>query len=364
MTSGSANTACIQALRWVLVAVLLAGCAPDQSLPGMRWRFDAGFAGPGQSHSGRAPFAPIFSDGTLYVVTGERLHALDVQTGSKKWSFGPVRNVPPFLAAGDRLVVLSPTSGSRTQGVRFQAVDAPSGNEQWTSQVLPSFSHHLVGDGVIVGIGDAGEGFAPHYFGIDVESGKTLWRLGGEVLSEGQGGEIEATPVMEDGIVYSAEMGGKIELIHFVYDIYLKAIDAKTGNVVDVLNLSDAFDEVGGVVGLLPEGDFLYVMTNEKGILRISRESLRGQRFADAGNVIFSQIAGGVLYTLSGIALRAFDLATGDKRWSFEPKAGGITVDLRSTSQSLILATGTFEGDDVAYGLDPLTGGGKSGKSI
>ena len=227
----------------------------------MVWQFDAG--------SPTANTSPVVVGEAVYTGssgTGGNLWALDAATGDERWEFeteGWVNHAPAFA---DGTVYVG------TDGQVFHAVDARTGEEQWTIHLgrdLRDSSPTVVEDTVYVGTaGDSpatvsGENDEDEVdktgklVALDAATGETQWSF--EVADW-----ISTTPAVVGGRVYFGEKTG-----------HVRALDAETGE--------------------------------------------QAWSF-EAGSQVFSAptVSNGTLYFGAGGRLYALDPETGDPHWTFD----------------------------------------------
>lgn len=171
---------------------LLALDAEDGEL---RWSHEIGRASEYSS--------PTVYDGTVFVGSGDGMHAVGAYGGGERWTFESsiVHSTP---AVEDGVVYF----GSNDDNV--YAVDAEDGGELWSLETESSVqSAPTVADGVVyVGSND------DSLYALDADDGEELWSYETE-------GWVEGSPAVMDGVVYFGSTD------HGIY-----ALDAETGEEV------------------------------------------------------------------------------------------------------------------------------------
>ncbi|WP_162224569.1 outer membrane protein assembly factor BamB family protein [Halorussus amylolyticus] len=192
------------------------GHAPDVSGPtddvSVVWTFETG--------SPTANTSPIVVGDTVYTGssgTGGNLHALDAETGERRWEFetdGWVSHAPAFA---DGSVYVG------TDGQQFVAVDAETGERRWETDLGHDLhdSSPTVADETVY-VGTAGDSPAVvsdddevdrsgALFALDADTGDTRWAF--EVSDW-----ISTSPAVVGGRVYFGDDDG-----------HVRALDAETG---------------------------------------------------------------------------------------------------------------------------------------
>ena len=256
----------------------------------------------GSTSSRRLGAAPIVADGTLYAVdTAGTVHALDAETGARKWEYRPdiasdLRGAAfggGLAVAGNRLFATSGTG-------RVVALDTADGSEVWSANPAgplrdaPTLAFNLVvvmtqdnriialnqndgslawqesgsvtqagvfgvaspaaGQGTIVAGYSSGELVAYRY-----ENGRVLWAdaLARTSISTEVGSisDIDADPIIDSGRVYALGQGGR-----------MVAYELVTGQRVWELNLS-------GISTPAMAGEWLFTLTSDARLLAIARST-------------------------------------------------------------------------------------------
>lgn len=328
-----------------------------------RWRFEtagAFFSGTGADHS------PVLADGTLYAVSGSQsgahgegfaLYALDAATGEKQWSVQQSR--PKFLSlfgvAGGRAFVGTSDDALSGRGETVRALDAATGEELWTGEVGDSRGAAVTDDAAYVAAASRLDGF-------DAADGTRRFgrELPGRVLG----------PAVGDGVVYAGFRDGR--------DSAALALDTQSGEtrwrvegwfVTSMLTGGDGTLYLGGehvaafapdgterwrygAGGLLSDGglpgDALFVGGNPVTALSAEDGSALWSNPVDAD---FGVVEGAdeevvAVRRENGTTLDVFDAATGDVRFTFD--VGG-----KRLSPVAVHASTVYAGSDagVVYAL-------------
>jgi len=155
------------------------------------------------------PAAPAVSGDTVYFASGDRMYALDVETGALKWRFPQdqplgtrIRTTPAIM---DNMLYFGADDG------KLYALNTSTGKGTWLFDTRTSVgSTPTVADGIVYfGSADG------HIFAIDTRTGAEVpsWK-GGFTAQD----EISGAPVVANGIVYAISL-----------DQVLHAIGAATG---------------------------------------------------------------------------------------------------------------------------------------
>jgi outer membrane protein assembly factor BamB len=175
-----------------------------QKMPEPRWTINMGSP---------AIAEPVISDGILYIVSEDGLHAVDANAGKALWSFS-ARNIeisPPWVEAGrvylalpnEAIYVLDASSGEKIKTVRFErswkaapivvhgmlyaldkesslyAVDLKSGQLLWENPEIYDYAKindFLSTDGVLFIMGWMAEGYGGGISALDMKEGLVLWQ--------------------------------------------------------------------------------------------------------------------------------------------------------------------------------------------
>lgn len=249
-------------------------------------RFSQTGGSPGGGGSAEAP--PVVDDGVAYTAGGVRTEARALDTGERLWAVDPGGsvNTSPALGCGAVFVSTlnetvaydradgterwraeggatsfdgagSPALGDDTlyvPGGSVAALDAETGDERWTATATQSVQGVAVADRVYAATGSNGQGGAAAF----TAAGERWWETAGL-------GTSYACPAVADGRVFVPSKSGT-----------LTALDADTGEVLWQSRIEDGVSEPPAVAD--------------------------GTVVVEAGN---------------GTTVRAFDAATGERRWSF-----------------------------------------------
>lgn len=217
------------------------------------WRSE--LAPPKERH--HTPGGIAFEAGRVFATTGfAQVIALDAQTGEEMWRSkvdSPV-HAPPTVRDG-RVFAVSLNN-------TLYALDAGDGRELWTFDGIPEMAAVIGGaspavdSDVIVAAFSSGELVA-----LRVENGRVLWTDSLASLRRtdelGSISHIRASPVIDRGRVYALSYGGM-----------MAAVDLRNGR-----RLWDA--SIGGLERPWVAGDMVYVMTVERDLIALDRDSGR-----------------------------------------------------------------------------------------
>jgi hypothetical protein len=159
----------------------------------------------------------------------------------RHWSFDTDGYITASPAIADGVVYISSTDGF------LYAIDAATGQANWSTEIGWSESSPAVADGVVYVGGDSNTLFA-----IDAATGDKIW----EAIGDHYDG-IVSSPVVVDGVVYVGSADGN-----------LYALDAATGKTkwsvsLGYINASPAV--VDGVVYVIQQSMILYALDASTG---------------------------------------------------------------------------------------------------
>ena len=289
-------------------------------------------AGPGMAsnNSSAVPEAPaIVSDGAVYFVTEEGVHAVDAVTGARRWLFETLktestapgadvrRRTPsrPVLSDGVMFVTAWPFGGANTPRKGFvYALEPVSGKPKWVSEIPGVFiSEAVAANGrVFVSASDPSvtefAARASILYALDVSTGVLKW-----TTRAPQG--LGDTRVLAHG-----------DRVLLTTDRVVTALDPDSGR--GVWTFGD--DQIRPGVGV--DGRFLYLVSSKSS--RRSRPTLSSLdlstgavRWALPVDATIATVQDGVVY-VEGDRLRAIDAASGKELWSTK-------VDRRASARLL-----------------------------
>jgi alcohol dehydrogenase (cytochrome c) len=132
--------------------------------------------------------SPVVADGVMYLSGPNAAAALDVRTGRELWTWQ--RPIPKdyqnigFPRVSRGVAILDNTVYVATLDCYLVALDAKSGNERWSAQVVdykPGYSMTLaplaIKDKVIVGVSGAEAGIRGFIDAYDAKGGERAWRF-------------------------------------------------------------------------------------------------------------------------------------------------------------------------------------------
>lgn len=279
-----------------------------------RWRFEA---------SRGVETSPTVVGGGVFVASGDRLYALDAETGVEAWSAavdtgGPTGTPSPTVVDG-RVYV-----GVEDEGLR--TFDAATGSELWHFDVGDSIrASPVVADGTVF-FG----GYSTYAYALDAASGDPRWteRLDYDVKGLTVG----------DGTLYAGTQIGR-----------LHALDPETGSErwrfeVDRGNVATTPTVAGGTVFVGSGGGTLYAVNGADG---------RAAWEFDTGGFVSSSptvVGDAVVFGSGGVY--AVDAGSGERRWRFET---GDDVASSPTVTDGTVVVGSDDGN--LYGLEAGVGG-------
>jgi eukaryotic-like serine/threonine-protein kinase len=164
-------------------------------------------------------FSPaMVVDGVVYVRNGDRLLALDANSGAKRWEFSVEAIEPrvvPGLAVAEGLVFAGSVNGD------FFAIDAATGVQRWvfaTGQTFPTSpaTSPLVVDGTVYFSTGQGGSADDTLYALDIDTGRQIWSFPIH-------GASYTSPAYDKGVLYVAGGFGESPQA----SVY--AVDASTG---------------------------------------------------------------------------------------------------------------------------------------
>nr|BFD88381.1 hypothetical protein StreXyl84_77820 [Streptomyces sp. Xyl84] len=167
---------------------------------GMLWEYPTG--GPLQEPLG----APTAADGMVFVGGWDHvLHAVDADTGTKRWSFTAKDRIVSSPAVSNGVVYVGSRDG------HLYALDEATGKQLWAFPGGEPFysSSPVVSEGTVFIGGTKGT-----FFAVNSADGSERWKF----RTEGTGEEISSTPVVSGGLVYFGS-----------HDTKFYALNASTG---------------------------------------------------------------------------------------------------------------------------------------
>ena len=142
---------------------------------------------------GASHMVPILVDGLLIAGTNDgRLVAFDAYTGATKWTFTAGGAIKPSLASADGLVFAS-------DGTALHALDLATGTERWSNPVNDAVGRLNVVNGVAY-VGTTGG-----VVGFDAQSGKEVWHW-----ADGPADVAVGAGPIADGVGYFAAQDERV----------------------------------------------------------------------------------------------------------------------------------------------------------
>jgi len=178
--------------------------------------------------------SPLVVDGRAYIGTWSgRLHAVDVETGLRQWSYQAPDDIKGSAALAGGLIVVGDYSGN------VHALDPATGAERWTYRGGQRFYGGPAVSGDTIVIGDVGGAV----IAIDARSGSELWRhstgafvystaaiAGGTAFIGSYSGRFDALDLATGAVRWSFDAGGRISGSATVVDgLVYTAVLARSG---------------------------------------------------------------------------------------------------------------------------------------
>ncbi|MDO8691126.1 MAG: PQQ-binding-like beta-propeller repeat protein [Dehalococcoidia bacterium] len=281
--------------------------------------------------SGPVRYAPVASEGTVYVVSGYgHLYAIDTATGTIEWDYEPGRSFsgPPVVANGIIYIASSYTD-------EISALDAQSGVLRWsfpTSRFL--LSSPLVGGGVLYIRTDGG------VLALDAASGSPRWTFSIKLTSDTVVGS--SFLALADGLLFA----GSIFSDGTVY-----ALDALTGDLRWTYAVSDYLISPPSVAG----GTLYFAGLGKIYALDTLTGSVRWVQNKTYYAPSSPAMAGGIVYVgLSDGTLYALDAGTGGTKWTYH---SGTSEASPIVANGLVYVQATVDqGYNAIVALDTQTG--------
>ena len=263
---------------------------------------------------------PVVAGGTVFLVTGADVLALDAQTGEKRWSVAPENRAATYWAAPTVYEGVAYVAGDE----RVRAFDVDTGRERWAHEfgelttATPTLS--TSGTGLFVA---AGETVAR----LDRETGAVDWqrRLFGQVRRAVAVRTLMVVVATEGGDVYALSADSGDGYWHTALPDYCQS----TPTVVGDRTFVGCFD--GNLYAIGGRGQVEW--TTEIG------------GFAKGG----IGVADGTVYADGGRELHAVDAESGERRWR-------VDVGTTGDHPPVIVGDTVYTGGDRLRALEP--GGG------
>jgi outer membrane protein assembly factor BamB len=150
--------------------------------------------------------SPVYSEGIVYIGCNDKLYAIDVPSGTKRWVFS---------VTGDRTFNFNPAvyngvvfMGNFGLKGNFYALDSKTGAQRWKYPAITATNATVYENQVFFG---GYEQSTPYLYCLEVTTGKLIWKYKFD-------GAINSSPTIYNGLIYIGSLNGK-----------LYAIDAKSG---------------------------------------------------------------------------------------------------------------------------------------
>ncbi|MEU5877798.1 serine/threonine-protein kinase [Spirillospora sp. NPDC047279] len=268
---------------------------------------------------------PTVRAGSLFVVPGDRMVALDPVTGRRRWSGAEdvrVGEAPDntwdrvggdvAIEAGGRLGHVVARSGSASTATLL-TFDVGTGRVIWrrefeTSPLRPGTSHHLrAGNAVCLR-----EGVMAGVLALAADTGRQLWRVPGA-------GALQA----------AGQTGTGAPMVFAELDSTVRAIDPATGRQVWTTRYS-APNTLVNLRALRVAGDRVLALATDELLVLDARTGkiLFRHQASTAGSYQPDALRTGDLLLYGGLAgkLSAFDATTGRSRWAFDLRPARAVV--------------------------------------
>ncbi|WP_342541954.1 PQQ-binding-like beta-propeller repeat protein [Paenisporosarcina sp. FSL H8-0542] len=291
--------------------------------------------------------SPAIANGMVYIGTRDEngtdqnaIHAVDLETGLKKWEVKADAQVQASPAVADGVVYANSIRGT------LYAMNAKTGERIWEKsvgkdQVQRSWMYYspTVADGVLYQAYSTGSGGA--IMALDAKTGEQLWNAplaGGWI--------VESTPVVQDGKVFVGADGG-----------WLISLDAATGK--EIWRKKPA----GGWMHSMPSISDGRVFMGYQGGLIVSLDASTGNELwrykSSDKSYIHGQATGSSPAVADGVVYMGFpdgnvaaiDAGTGSLKWKYRTD-GGIISSAAVSGETIFIGSN----DGKLYALDRITG--------
>ncbi|HEY6785148.1 MAG TPA: PQQ-binding-like beta-propeller repeat protein [Gemmatimonadales bacterium] len=277
-------------------------------------------------HAGQ-PTSVTYDSGLVFFGASDyAMHALDANTGKKRWSF-PTSGFPTTPVVSGGLVYFGAGLGL------IYALDERTGVQMWAYQ---DPSYEILGGAAVSG-GLVFEGdFAGRLLALDAATGVKVW-------SHATGEEIDESPTVADGIVYVGSRA-PYQLLG-----YLNAIDAATGALLWKQQLGQqTFSTPAVANGVVYMGSGTADSLGEL----YAFDALSGTPLWTASIGDYQgapEVANGLVYVTGGLEgpIYALDASDGTELWSFT--TGGKVAE-PVIANGMVYA-GSFDNNLYAFSL-------------
>ena len=302
----------------------LTGYSPEniETPLALEWKFTS-------VYFGHNPSSPAVADGTVYFASGNRVYAIDVQTGAQKWQYPQDQPLTTSIHASP--VVWNNTVYVAAGDGKVYSIDAKTGKPGWLFNTGSSIaSTPTLLDGVLY-FGSADS----RMWAVDAKTGNMVpaWKGGVRLLDE-----VATAPAIGNGLIYAISS-----------DQALTAIQAATGKPRWKYNLQ------GQVQGMSPvlAGDTVFV-GNGPNLTALTARSLllKWQRiFAGDVTVPPAVTDRGLVVVTNDNLVRLVEPRNGKDRWK-APVALEYDVLAPPTVAGNTVIVGTTLGGINAIDLD------------
>lgn len=290
----------------------------------LNWRYTTNFA----SYN---PSSPAVVGKTIYFAGGNRMYAVDADTGAQKWQYPQDAPLSTFVASSpaivDGILYFTALDG------KLYALNAETGKSAWTFDTRSSIgaSPTVVDNTVYFGSGDG------RIWAIDTKSGQpqSTWKAGVKTSDE-----IAGAPAVANGFVYALSL-----------DQVLHAIGTATGKERWSIRVPSSVLNKSPVVF----GDYVYV-ANGSNLHQIQARSGNVKLIQNLNSdIAVSPAIGdqGIFVVTTDNRIHNLEPRTLRSRWKVDPKLDYDVVAPPTLSGNTLLV-GTVQGG--LYAIDTDTG--------
>lgn len=318
----------------------------------------------------------LLTDGrTVYAGGDGTVVALDAASGRRRWAYTAPPGGVGFDPSRVRLAVADGTVYVATNGAAI-ALDAASGRERWrrVSRLTEGYQS-LVGLEVMAGPGVAYFTHGPTLYSLDPATGDTRWshdvdgnfasspEIDGDRVLVSNGSGVDALRADTGELVWRHEPEGvnatELGVAHGIAFLTVNvgdvvALDAPTGAVRWRARVGggefpgaepDRPVVVDDAVIVRGRDEQLHAYEITDGRLRWSLpDRTKGGGTATVPPFAVRDSTGGLVYTGDGLGrVYAFEVATGTRRWVYDPPPGAGSVEV-ITAADRVAFTGGFDG--------------------
>jgi outer membrane protein assembly factor BamB len=279
---------------------------------------------------------PAIADGIVYFGSqGNKFYAVDATTGQEKWQFQTGGGVKSSSAIAAGLVYFG------SDDKHLYALDAQTGQEKWRfkTEAFVASSPLVSGGMVYFGSTDT------YIYALDAQTGQEKWRFKTE-------DSVWSSPALADGVLY---FGSGCDCLSMKGKNFY-ALDSQTGQELWRFETGDRVESspavADGVVYFGSHDDYLYALDSQTGQER--------WKFKTGDAVTASPaVADGLVYVGSRDGhLYALDAQTGQEQWKFKA-ANWVESPVVANGVVYFAENRAYAVDDskgYVYALDSRTG--------